>query len=64
MNVIQGTKPAGQKCNQLIYAVVTIIKYKNITIDHNIYIKVLSDVIVSYITVYNYDVLKTTNNET
>ena len=40
MNGIQGTKPAEQQCNRLLYAVVTIISYKKITIDHAIYIKI------------------------
>ena len=40
MNVIQVTKPSGRKYNRLFDAVVTIIKYKKITIDNNIYIKV------------------------
>ena len=43
---------------------VTIIKYRNITIDRAIYIKVLSDGTVSYPTVSTTDVLKTTNNKT
>ena len=64
MNGIQGTKPAGQQWNRLIDAVVTIIKYKKRTIDNAIYIKVLSDGIVSYLTVSNDYVINTTNNET
>ena len=43
---------------------VKILKYKKRTIDHSVYIKVLSDGKVSYLTVYNDDVLNTTNNET
>ena len=39
-------------------------KYKKITIDHDIYIKVFSDETVSYITVSTDDILNTTNNET
>ena len=42
---------------------VTILKYKKSTIDHAIYIKVLTDGTVSCITVSNYNVLNTTNNE-
>ena len=42
---------------------VTIIKYKKITIDNDIYIKVLSDGTVSCLTVSTDDVLNTTNNE-
>ena len=40
------------------------IKYKKITIDHNIYIKVFNDGTVSYLTVSTDDVLNTNNNET
>ena len=43
---------------------ITILKYKKITIDHAIYIKVLSDVTVSYLTVSTDDGLNNTNNET
>ena len=43
VNEIQGTKPAGRKCNRILGAVVTIPKYKKGTIDHAIYIKLLSD---------------------
>ena len=43
MNIIQGTKPAGKQSNILIDAVATMIKYKKITIDHAIYIKLFSD---------------------
>ena len=43
MSGIQGTKPSGKQCNQLFYAVITIIKYKKSTIDHDIYIKVFYD---------------------
>ena len=64
MNGILGTKPTGKKWNQLLDAVVTIIKYKKITIDNAIYIKVLSDGTVSYLTVSTDDVLKTNNSET
>ena len=64
MNVIQGKKPSGRQCNRLLDAVVTILKYSNITIDHDIYITVFTDGTVSYITVYTDDVLNTTNNET
>ena len=63
MNEIQGTKPVGRQWNRLLDAVVTIIKYKNSTIGHAIYIKVLTDVTVSYLTVSTDDVLNTTNNE-
>ena len=63
-NGIQGTKPPGRKCNQLIDAVVKIMKYKKTKIDHAIYIKVLFDGTESYLTVYTDDVLITTSNET
>ena len=63
MNGIQGTKPAGIKCNKLIDAVVTIITYKKDKIDNAIFIKVFSGVTVSYITGVTADVLNTTNND-
>ena len=50
--------------NRIFDAVVTIIKYQKITIDHDIYIKVLSDGTVSCLTVSTDDVLNTTNNDT
>ena len=64
MNGIQGTKPSGIQWNRLIYALVPILNYKRITIDHDIYIKVFTDGTVSYITVYTDDFINTTNNET
>ena len=64
INGIHGTKPARWQYNQLLDEVVTIIKYKKITIDHAIYIKVFSGGTVSCLKVYTDDVLKTTNNET
>ena len=64
MNGIKGKKPSGRQWNRLLYTVVKIIKYKKITIDHDIYIKVLYDGTVSYLTVSNDDILNTTNNET
>ena len=64
MNGIQVTKPAGRQWNWLLDATVTIIKYNKRKIDHNIYIKVLSDGAVSYLIVSTDDVLNTTNNET
>ena len=42
---------------------VTILNYKKITIVNDIYIKVFSGGIVSYLTVSTYDVLNTNNNE-
>ena len=62
MNRIQGTNPDGRQCNRLLDAVVTIIKYNKITIDHAIYIKVFADGTVSYLTDSTDDVLNTTNN--
>ena len=38
MNGIQGTNTAGRQCNRLLDAVVTILEYKKITIDHAIFI--------------------------
>ena len=59
----QGGKPAVLKYNRLNGSVVKIPKYKNITIYHAIYIKLFSDGNFSYLTVYTYDVLSTTNNK-
>ena len=64
MNGIQGGNPAGRQCNQLLDAVVKIIKYKKRTIDNAIYTKVFSDGTVSYLTIYTDDVINTNNNET
>ena len=63
MNGIHGTKPAGRQWNRLLDAVVTILKYKKSTIDHDIYINFFSDGKVSCLTVSTDDVLNTTNNE-
>ena len=63
MNGIQGTKPDGRQWNRLLDAVVTILKCIKSTIDHDIYIKVFTGVIVSYLSVSADDVLNTTNNE-
>ena len=51
MNGVQGGKPARRQCNRPLDIVVTIIKYKKSTIDHDIYIKLFSDVTISYFTV-------------
>ena len=64
MNGIQGTKSAGRKWNGLFDAVITILKYKKITIYHTIYINILSDGTLSYLGVSAGDVLVTTNNDT
>ena len=64
MNGIQGTNPARRQWNRLLNSVVKIMRYNKITIDHAIYIKVFSDVTVSYITVSTDYFLNTTNNET
>ena len=64
MNVLQGTKPSGRQCNRLLDAVVKIIKYNRITIDHAIYIKFFSDVTVPYLTFSTNDFLDITNDET
>ena len=63
MNGIQGTNPAVRQWNRLLDSVITIHKYKNITIDHTVYIKVFTDGTFSYITVSTDYVLNTTNNE-
>ena len=64
MNRIQGEKPSGKQWNRLLDAEVTIFKYNKTTIDNSIYITVLSDGKVSYLTVSTDDFLNTTNNET
>ena len=64
INGIQGTKPYRQQYNQILDAVVTIIKYKKIRIDHAIYIIIFYDDIMSYLIFFTDDVLNTTNNET
>ena len=64
MNGIQVTKPAKPQWDRLLDSVVAMIKYKKITIDHVIYIKVLYDGAVSYLKVSTDDVLNTTNDET
>ena len=64
MNGIHGTKPARLQWNRILYAVVTILKYKKRTIYYAIYIKVLYDGTVSYITVSTDYILNTNNNET
>ena len=64
MNGIQGIKTDGLKLIILLDAVVTIMRYKKITIDHSIYIKVFYDGNVPYPTVSVDDVFKNTNNMT
>ena len=63
MNGIQEKKASGKYWNRLLDAMVTMIKYKKRTIDHAIYIKVLYDGTVSYISVYTDVVINTNNNE-
>ena len=63
IDAIQGTKPDGQQFNILLDAVFTILKYKESTIDHAIYIKVFSGGAVSYLTFSTDDVINTTNND-
>ena len=58
------TKPAGQQWNTLLDSVVTVLKYNKSTIDHVIYIRILYDVIVSYLTVFTDYFLNSTNNKT
>ena len=60
--MIQGTKPAQKQCNQLLYAVVAIPKYKKSTIYRSIQIRVFSDGTVSYLTLSTDNILDTTNN--
>ena len=64
MNVIQGTKPVRRQWNRLLYAVITILKYKKSTFYHAIYIKVFTGRALSCLTVSTDDVINTTNNET
>ena len=64
MNVIQETKPPGLQYNQLLDAVVTMMKYEKSTISHDIYINVFSNEIVSYVSFNINGVLNNTNNET
>ena len=64
MNGIQEKNPAGRQWDILLDAVVSILKYKKITIDHDIYIKVFTDGTVFYLIVSTDDVINTTNNET
>ena len=61
MNVIQVTKPSGKQWNQLLDAVVTIIKYKKRKL---IMISTSNSSLMDQcpITVYTDDVLNTTNN--
>ena len=54
---------SGIKWNIILDAVVTIIKFKKITIDHSIYIKVFTDGTVSYFIVSTDDVINTNNKE-
>ena len=62
MNGIQGTNPSERQWNRLLDAVVTILKYNKITIDHTIYINFITGGTVSYLTVSTDDVINTTNN--
>ena len=61
---VREQKPTGRKWNQLIDAVVTILKCKISIIYHAIYIKVLSDEKVSYILFSTEYVINNTNDET
>ena len=63
MNVIQGTKTSILQWNRLLDSVVMIIKYNESKIYYDIYIKVLYDLTVSYLTVSTNDFLNTNNNE-
>ena len=63
MNGIQG-KIIWMKWNRLLDTVVTILKYNKRKTYHAIYIKLFSEIKVSYLTVSDYDVLNITNNGT
>ena len=58
----RGVEPAVQQWNRLLDAVVTIMTYKKSTVGNSIYIKLLSYVNVSYLTVSTDYFLNTTNN--
>ena len=62
MHGTQGTKPSARKWNRLLYELVTILKYKNSTIYHDIFITVFTDAKVSYLAVSTDDVINSTNN--
>ena len=64
MNGIQVTKPYGRQWNRILDALVTILIYYKITINHAIYIRFFSYGTVSFLTVSTDDVLNTTNNGT
>ena len=64
MNKIQGIELVGQQWYRLIDAVVTIAKYKKITIDHVVYIKVFYNRTIYHLTVSTDYVLNNSNNET
>ena len=64
MNGIQGIETSGRQQNIFLDAVVTILKYKNSIVYHDIYIKVFTDGTVSYLTFSTDDVLNTINNQT
>ena len=63
MNGIHGTNPSVRQWNRILDAVVTIFKYKKSKFYHSIYIKVFTNVTVSYLTVSTDDVLNNTNNK-
>ena len=62
MNGIQGRNPAGQQWNTPLDTMVTVPKYKKITIDHDIYIKAFSDGTISHFIFSTDDVLNTNHN--
>ena len=64
MSWVRGTKISRRQWNRLLDAVATIIKYKKITIDNDIYIEVFSYETVSYLMVSTFGVLNTDNNKT
>ena len=61
MNGAQEKKTAVQNFNCLLDAVLKVLKYRNIKIDHAIYIRVFSNETVSYFIVFTNDVIKNPN---
>ena len=64
MNGIKVTNPAGNKWNRIIDAVFTVMKYKKITTDDIIYVKVFYYGNLSYLTLSTDDYMNNTNNKT
>ena len=64
MNGMQGKNPSVRQWNRILDELVTFMKYKKITIDNAIYIKIFPYCTVSYLTVSTDNVLNTKNNVT